>query len=60
LGEAEGRDSFGRFYNFPDANWLTAQYASIAGWRIAEARRYSAGGFDNVERDWIDIVVQKA
>lgn len=60
LGEAEGRDSLGRFYNFPDADWLTAQYASIAGWQIAETRRYSAGGFDNVERDWIDIVVQKA
>jgi SAM-dependent methyltransferase len=59
LGEAEGRDSFGRFYNFPDADWLAAQYASIGGWRVAETRRYTSGGFDNVERDWIDIVVQK-
>lgn len=60
LGAAEGRDSFGRFYNFPDADWLTAQYDAIAGWQIAETRRYTAGGFDNVERDWIDIVVEKA
>jgi len=60
LGEAEGRDDLGRFYNFPDADWLTAQYATSAGWQIAETRRYTAGGFDNVERDWIDLVVQKA
>ena len=60
LGHAEGRDDLGRFYNFPDAAWLTAQYAATPGWRIAETRRYTAGGFDNVERDWTDILVQKS
>lgn len=60
LGEAEGRDDLGRFYNFPAADWLAAHYARIAGWRVAETRRYTAGGFDNVERDWINLVVQKA
>lgn len=59
LGDAEGRDSLGRFYNFPDADWLTAQYEALAGWQIADSRQYTAGGFDNVERNWIDIVVQK-
>jgi len=60
LGENEGRDDLGRFYNFPDAEWLAAQYDALAGWQIAETRRYTAGGFDNVERDWIDLVIQKA
>lgn len=59
LGEAEARDAFGRFYNFPDEGWLVAQYAAIPGWHIAETRRYQAGGFDNVERDWIDLIVSK-
>jgi SAM-dependent methyltransferase len=59
LGEAEGRDTLGRFYNFPDADWLTEQYAAIPGWQIAETRRYLSGGFDNVERDWIDLIVRK-
>jgi len=59
LGEAEGRDDLGRFYNFPSADWLAAQYAAIPGWHIAETRRYQAGGFDNVERDWIDVIVEK-
>ena len=60
LGEAEGRDSLGRFYNFPSADWLAAQYDAIPGWHIAETRQYMAGGFDNIERDWIDVIVRKA
>lgn len=59
LGTDEGRDGLGRFYNFPDADWLIVQYAAIAGWRIDDTRHYTADGFDNVERDWIDLTVQK-
>jgi SAM-dependent methyltransferase len=60
LGEAEGRDNLGRFYNFPDAHWLARQYSAITGWEVVETRRYTAGGFDNVERDWIDLTVSKS
>ena len=60
LGADEGRDSLGRFYNFPDADWLTAQYADAGRWQTVETDHYTAGGFDNVDRDWIDIVMQKA
>jgi SAM-dependent methyltransferase len=59
LGDAEGRDGLGRLYNFPSADWLGAHYAAIAGWRIAATETYTAGGFDNVERDWIDILASK-
>lgn len=59
LGTAEGRDALGRFYNFPDADWLAECYSPAAGWQIAETRRYRTGGFDKVERDWIDLTVQK-
>lgn len=60
LGDTEGRDDLGRFYNFPDADWLHAQYTALPGWEVAETRQYTAGGFDNVERDWIDLVMRKA
>ena len=60
LGEAEGRDALGRFYNFPTADWLAAQYEAIPGWQVVESRHYQSGGFDNVERDWIDLIVRKA
>jgi SAM-dependent methyltransferase len=60
LGEEEGRDALGRFYNFPSADWLAAQYGAISGWQIVDTRRYQSGGFDNVERDWIDLTLRKA
>ncbi|WP_285709147.1 class I SAM-dependent methyltransferase [Erythrobacter oryzae] len=60
LGEAEGRDALGRFYNFPPADWLAAQYEAVQGWEIAESRQYTASGFDNVTRDWIDLIARKA
>ncbi|WP_296716069.1 bifunctional 2-polyprenyl-6-hydroxyphenol methylase/3-demethylubiquinol 3-O-methyltransferase UbiG [Erythrobacter sp.] len=59
LGTDEGRDNLGRFYNFPDADWLTAQYAAITDWQIEDTRQYISGGFDNIDRDWIDIIVSK-
>jgi SAM-dependent methyltransferase len=59
LGEDEGRDDLGRFYNFPKDDWLAAQYTALTGWQIVETRRYTAGGFDNVERDWIDLTLSK-
>lgn len=58
LGSDEGRDGLGRFYNFPDAPWLEAQY-SASGLHIVEAHQYLGGGFDNVERDWIDLIVRR-
>lgn len=60
LGDAEGRDDLGRFYNFPNADWLHAQYAALPNWELAETHHYTAGGFDNVERDWIDLIMRKA
>ncbi len=60
LGEEEGRDALGRFYNFPSAAWLAAQYNALPGWQVVETREYQSGGFDNVTRDWIDLIVRKA
>lgn len=60
LGKEEGRDTFGRFYNFPSVEWIAAQYNAVSGWELAQIREYTAGGFDNVTRDWIDLIARKA
>jgi SAM-dependent methyltransferase len=60
LGEAEGRDALGRFYNFPSEEWLTRQYEALPGWQIAEIRKYTGSGFDNIDRDWIDLTMRKS
>lgn len=59
LGDGEGRDSFGRLYNFPPADWLTAQYEAVGGWAVADTRLYIGGGFDKVQRDWIALTLRK-
>lgn len=59
LGNDEGRDALGRLYNFPRLEWLTAQHAAIDGWQIVETETYTAGGFDNVQREWFSMTVRK-
>ena len=59
LGQAEGRDALGRFYNFPDADWLAAQYTAT-GWEIVDVAYDSSAGFDDVVREWINLTVRKA
>ena len=33
-GEADGRDSFGRYYNYVSADWLHATYAAAGPWQL--------------------------
>lgn len=60
LGDGEGRDSLGRLYNFPSRDWLCARYAETAGWEIVEAVEYTGGGFDNVQREWLALTLQRS
>jgi SAM-dependent methyltransferase len=32
VGHGDGRDSIGRYYNYPAAHWLAATYASAGAW----------------------------
>src|ERR1700739_154611 len=33
VGEADGRDNLGRYYNYPSPQWLQATYAAAGAWR---------------------------
>jgi hypothetical protein len=48
IGEADGRDDLGRYYNYPSREWLDAVYAAAGQWDIlaAETSELKAG-FDN-------------
>ena len=58
-GDAEGRDTLGRYYNFPDRAWLEQQYRSAAPWQSLEWETGTGGGYDGVEREWIAITARK-
>ena len=58
LGEGEGRDSFGRFYNFPRRETLLSIYRAL-DWVIEPSVDYRDGGLDKVLRDWTAFTVRK-
>ncbi len=57
-GEAEGRDRFDRFYNYPSAEWLTELYAQF-GWRRIEITEMTGSGYDNEPTDWLHVSAEK-
>lgn len=58
-GEAEGRDQFGRYYNYPSAGWLEQAYRP-GPWESVAIEAAKGGGYDNKPTDWLFILARKA
>jgi SAM-dependent methyltransferase len=58
-GDGGGRDSLGRYYNFPDEARLRAAYGAAGDWAELELRHGQGGGFDGVMRDWLHVEAVK-
>ena len=56
--DAEGRDRFGRFYNYPTHDWLLKAYRN-AGWDIVESRTSPGSGYDGEAAEWIAVVARR-
>ena len=54
-GGIEGRDSVGRYYNYPSAEELRTFYAQSAAWDIALVEDYVGGGFETGTGPWLAI-----
>lgn len=57
-GEAEGRDRFGRYYNYPDAGWLRSAYG-VDGWRSLDIAEEMGGGYDQEPTRWLHATAIK-
>ncbi|RYE83733.1 MAG: class I SAM-dependent methyltransferase, partial [Hyphomicrobiales bacterium] len=57
-GEAEGRDRFGRYYNYPDADWLRTAYGN-AGWNRIDIEEDLGGGYDQEPTRWLHAIAIK-
>lgn len=57
-GEAEGRDRFGRFYNYPDAGWLRTAYGS-GRWHSLDIVEEAGGGYDQEPTRWLHATAIK-
>lgn len=57
-GEAEGRDRFGRYYNYPDAAWLRTAYGK-EGWDRIGIEEDLGGGYDQEPTRWLHATAIK-
>ncbi|MBM7048153.1 MULTISPECIES: bifunctional 2-polyprenyl-6-hydroxyphenol methylase/3-demethylubiquinol 3-O-methyltransferase UbiG [Rhizobium] len=57
-GDAEGHDTFGRYYNYPSAAWLTA-LLDKGGWRDVTMTEADGGGFDGKPTKWLYVKARK-
>jgi SAM-dependent methyltransferase len=57
-GEAEGRDRFGRYYNYPDADWLRTAYGKD-GWSRIDIEEDLGGGYDQEPTRWLHTTAIK-
>jgi SAM-dependent methyltransferase len=58
-GVAEGRDTAGRYYNYPSYSELTDFYRLSANWDMLRFTEYTGGGFENGEGPWIAVAARR-
>ena len=59
-GDAEGRDTLGRYYNYPSPDWLRETYASAGNWTSLEIETGEVIGFDNRWAPMLFVVARKS
>lgn len=58
-GGVEGRDRFGRYFNFLDLPQLLAIYHASAEWEVVTTAQYMGGGYERSEGPWVAVTVRK-
>jgi len=59
MGEGDGRDSLGRYYNYPPREWLEATYAGAGPWITLSADDSEIQSFDQTPAIMLNLVVRK-
>ena len=60
VGDVDGRDSLGRYYNYPSPEWLATTYAASGGWEQIQSDTSVIKSFDDAPATMLHIVVRKA
>jgi SAM-dependent methyltransferase len=58
-GDGEGRDQFGRYYNYPSSDWLLACLKDQA-WKDIQLQGGLGSGYDNLPTEWLYLQCCKA
>lgn len=59
-GGKEGRDRFGRYFNYLAREEVEAAYRDAAAWDILELTEGVGGGYDGVPGPWVRITLRRA
>jgi SAM-dependent methyltransferase len=57
-GSQEGRDGFGRYYNYPSSEWLRSAYRQ-GRWRSVAMTSSEGSGYDGRPTDWLHVMAVK-
>jgi len=59
-GDAEGRDTLDRYYNYPSPDWLRATYSGAGSWSSFSIETGEVRGFDNQLAAMLFVVARKS
>ncbi len=59
VGHGDGRDSLGRYYNYPSPEWLEATYAGAGQWDAIKSDTSVIKSFDEAPATMLHVVVRK-
>jgi len=59
IGEGDGRDDLGRYYNYPSPEWLRATYAAAGTWDPLASDTSVIQSFDQTPANMLHLVVRK-
>ena len=58
-GDADGRDTLNRYYNYPSTDWLRSTYAEAGKWDSVAIESGEVKGFDDKQASMLFVVAQK-
>jgi SAM-dependent methyltransferase len=58
-GDADGRDTLNRYYNYPSPDWLRASYARAGNWSSLSIESGEVTGFDDQQAAMLFVVARK-
>jgi SAM-dependent methyltransferase len=59
-GTGEGRDSLGRYYNYPSAEVLLEHFRAAADWAALDLSEVDGGGYDGMPTRWLWVRTAKS
>lgn len=58
-GGSEGRDVYGRYFNYPTRAEVETAYAVSGGWEVLSTEEYVGGGYGGRQTPWVAITARR-